>query len=338
MPVVSEIRLFSFSYAPKGWAKCDGSLLKVADFFELFLQLKYRFGGEGLEFRLPDLRGRVLIDSGANRPAFFRAGVEQHVLTTKEMPKHNHAAVASSLPADVNIPGEHFWASDVGYVSAKDSEMHLEALAVSGEDAGHNNMSPYLPLNYCIALKGDRAEQDYKDVFEYTGAIRPFANFVGDGTWLKCDGRELQIQQYSGLFSVIRYTYGGQENRTFRLPDLRGRALVSCGTPPALTHYELGEQAGEAAVKLTKAQMPAHNHIPTANEGVNNDKPNLSVWANDKSKRPAPNVFASKKGTGAPMHSEAIGWVGDDETHNNMMPYQVMEFMICANGEPPTAG
>jgi len=97
----SEIRLFAFDFAPKGWAKCEGQLLPVSNYRALSSLLGNRFGGDGkTNFALPDLRGRVIIGSGAGYPAFLYAGEQTHPLIIKEMPAHNHGAMASSEDAN----------------------------------------------------------------------------------------------------------------------------------------------------------------------------------------------------------------------------------------------
>jgi microcystin-dependent protein len=308
----------------------------MSNFQNLFSIIGTRFGGDADHFCVPDMKGRVLTHNGENLPPFLRAGVEKHVLTIKEMPKHNHVSIASSKGVDTNTPLSSFWASDVGYVRTDNSSMHPGTIKEEGNGVAHNNMSPYLPLNYCIASEGDYPDHSYGEVNEFTGAIRPFCRTLDEGRWLKCDGRELPLQQHMDLFKVLQYTYGGVENRTFRLPDLRGRALVSIGTPPELTHYKLGEKAGVASVKLTTDEMPAHNHKALANPESNSQIPKNCGWANYSRTRPAPNSFAKEKGDGAVMSAAAFGSTGDDEAHNNMMPYQAMEYMICTRGDDPT--
>ncbi|MDR6808600.1 microcystin-dependent protein [Dyadobacter sp. BE34] len=336
---ISEIRLFAFPFAPRGWAKCDGAIYSVSNNITLFMMLGYKFGGSGDNFSLPDLRGRVMIANGSPlRPDFLRAGAEKHVLTIKEMPAHNHSAVASSNGVDTFEPLGHFWASNVGYVKDSNNLMHPNTIKEEGGDLAHNNMSPYLPLNYCIAVTGEHPDGSYREVNEFTGAIRPFGRGVDEGVWLKCDGRELPLSQFIDLFKVLGYTYGGVENRTFRLPDLRGRALVSCGTPPGLSAYKLGEKAGEPSVKLTKEQIPTHNHKALVNPLCNSQQPNNCGWAVNSNTRPSSNSYAKEKGNGSVMGAGAIGITGNDEAHSNMMPYQAMEFMICSRGDDPTIG
>lgn len=108
---------------------------------------------------------------------------------------------------------------------------------------------------------------------------------------------------------------------------------MGTGTPPELTHYKLGEKAGEAAITLTKAQMPGHDHKALANATATSEQPNNCGWGNYSDKLPNSNSFASTKGNGAVMSAKAIGETGGDEAHNKMMPYQGMDYMICTRGE-----
>lgn len=334
---VSEIRLFAFDFVPVDWVRCDGASYSIFDLARLFELVGYRYGGEGQEFRVPDLNGRVLIHNGENRPPFLRAGAEKHVLTVNEMPNHNHRPLASSLGVNANTPENNFWASDVGYVKNSNELMHPDAMGIAGEDLGHNNMSPYLPLNYCISYEGFRPDEGYREMEEFTGSIKPFCKPVESGTWMKCDGQELPIGPFTELYSVIGNTYGGVESQTFRLPDLRGRALVGAGTPMGLINYKLGEKAGEAVVTLARSEMPEHNHKALASATATSQQPKNCGWGNYSVVRPLPNSFVTEKGSGAAMSTEAFGNTGGNEAHNNMMPYQAMEFMICVHGVKPKA-
>ena len=96
--------------------------------------------------------------------------------------------------------------------------------------------------------------------------------------------------------------------------------------------------AGEASVKLTKEQIPKHNHKALVNALCNSQQPNNCGWAVNSNTRPSSNSYAKEKGNGSVMGASAIGITGNDEAHSNMMPYQAMEFMICSRGDDPTIG
>jgi microcystin-dependent protein len=156
-PFLSEIRLMSFNFAPKGWAMCNGQLLPINQNQALFALLGTTYGGDGrVNFALPDLRGRVPIHMGNAHTLGERAGEQAHTLTLAEMPGHFHALNGTSAAADSNDPTGHY----LGLVNnAYASAQNLVALAASeignaGGSQAHTNMQPYLSLTFCIALQG----------------------------------------------------------------------------------------------------------------------------------------------------------------------------------------
>ena len=156
-PYLSEIKIFSFNLAPNGWARCNGQLLPINQNQALFSLLGTTYGGNGqTNFALPDLRGRVPMHFGSH-PMGERAGQESHTLTLNEMPAHTHQAVASSNGPTVKTVAGNFWASNTGfspYGTTVDTALSPAALGNVGGSQPHNNMSPYLVLNMCIALQG----------------------------------------------------------------------------------------------------------------------------------------------------------------------------------------
>lgn len=155
-PYLGEIRIFAFSFAPRGWAICDGSALPINQNQALYSLLGTYYGGDGITtFKLPDLRGRTAIhttDAQPGRPM----GEENHTLTVAEMPLHNHQARASAQGADTTNPAGNYWANctsnPYGVDSTKAST--APALASSGASQAHSNMQPYTVINYCIAVFG----------------------------------------------------------------------------------------------------------------------------------------------------------------------------------------
>jgi microcystin-dependent protein len=158
MPYLSEIRIFSFNYAPRGWAQCNGQQLPVSSNLALFQLLGTTFGGDGRTyFNLPDFRGRSPMNW--NRQISFgqSGGEAAHALTISETPNHSHTVSASSNTPDVNSASGANWATGTGftpYGSHVVLAMAPQALLTSGLGIPHQNMSPYLPLNICIALAG----------------------------------------------------------------------------------------------------------------------------------------------------------------------------------------
>jgi len=157
-PFLSEVRIFSFGFAPKGWALCDGQLLPINQNQALFSLLGTTFGGDGrVNFALPDLRGRVPMHVGTALTLGQRGGEQAHTLSISELPSHTHQARASADGPTASLPTNNFWASNTGftpYGTTGDIAMSPQALTNVGGSQAHLNMSPYLVLNVCIALQG----------------------------------------------------------------------------------------------------------------------------------------------------------------------------------------
>lgn len=159
-PFLSEIRVYSFNFAPKGWATCDGQLLPINQNQGLFSLLGTTYGGNGqTNFALPDLRGRTPIHMGSGHTLGERGGEQAHTLSISELPEHIHTMGASqdattrssnpsnklptnAAPNNVYGPAQNLVAFNSGAVSS-----------VGGSQA-HLNMQPFLTLNMCIALQG----------------------------------------------------------------------------------------------------------------------------------------------------------------------------------------
>jgi microcystin-dependent protein len=164
-PFVAEIRIFPFNFAPKGWATCDGQLLPLSQNTALFSLLGTTYGGDGkTTFALPDMQNNAPLHPGQGQGLSLydlgQTGGEQFVtLLTAEMPLHTHQLRGSTEDADDDDPPNAAWASSVGltmYLPPPGSlvNMAVEALPPAGGSLPHNNMMPYLTLNFCIALQG----------------------------------------------------------------------------------------------------------------------------------------------------------------------------------------
>lgn len=156
-PFVGEIRLFANNYAPRNWALCEGQILRINQYQALYSLLGNVYGGDGVTtFALPDYRGRVPIHVSPNIPLGTSAGEATHTLSVQEMPQHTHQVSASQNPASSESPSGNVWATlDQAYdPAATMTPMSSSAIANSGGSQAHNNMQPYLTLNFAIALQG----------------------------------------------------------------------------------------------------------------------------------------------------------------------------------------
>lgn len=157
-PFLSEIRVFSFNFAPRTWAQCNGQLLPINQNQALFALLGTTYGGNGqTTFALPDLRGRVPLHFGAGFSLGQRAGTESHTLTQSEMPQHIHTASAFSGLGNTSLPGGNLLADVAAkqYNPPENLTALLPAVVTSvGGSQAHENRQPLLVLNFCIALQG----------------------------------------------------------------------------------------------------------------------------------------------------------------------------------------
>ena len=164
-PFLAEVRLVGFTFAPRGNALCDGQILPINQNQSLFSLLGTTYGGDGrTTFALPDLRGRTPVHpgdaGGLNVALGTKTGQERHTLLTGEMPQHTHALRASNSPADNATPGSANVVanSDIpAYRSATGANlanMNSEMIQNVGGNQSHDNMMPWLAINYVIALQG----------------------------------------------------------------------------------------------------------------------------------------------------------------------------------------
>ena len=157
-PFLSEIRIFSFDYPPQSWAFCNGQLLPINQNQALFSLLGTTYGGDGrVNFALPDLRHRVPIHEGAGHTLGERAGETTHTVSVQELPQHVHHAQASTKTGDTAAPTAHVLADTVGQIYGTASNLTSltpATVTTAGGSQPHENMQPYLVLNFCIALQG----------------------------------------------------------------------------------------------------------------------------------------------------------------------------------------
>lgn len=158
---LSEIRIFSFGFAPKGWAQCDGQILSISQNAALFALIGTIYGGNGqTTFGLPDLRGRVplhfgTLQGGGNYTQGQTGGSAAVTLTISTMPQHNHLVNANpngnaSVGSSTAVPG----GGASGYGSSPNTAMNPAMVGNAGSSQSHDNRQPYLVVNFCISTTG----------------------------------------------------------------------------------------------------------------------------------------------------------------------------------------
>jgi microcystin-dependent protein len=171
-PFLGELLCVSFNYAPKGWALCNGQFLPINQNQALFSLLGTTYGGNGqTTFALPDLRGRGPVHFGSGISLGERAGAETVTLTSSQMPQHIHlmkgdattaaasnfnvAAAGRSLGNSIGVPSQGAtFVENVYDTAVPGAALHASTIGNTGGSQAHNNMQPYLTLNWIIALQG----------------------------------------------------------------------------------------------------------------------------------------------------------------------------------------
>ncbi len=156
-PFLSEIRLMSFNFAPKGWAMCNGQLLPINQNQALFSLLGTTYGGNGqTNFALPDLRGRVPIHVGSGFTLGQSGGEQAHTVTQAEMPAHTHNLQVTNANGSIPSPSGNILAGALNMYHSPANVTTLSPGTIGnvGGSQPHVNMQPYLTLTFCIALQG----------------------------------------------------------------------------------------------------------------------------------------------------------------------------------------
>jgi microcystin-dependent protein len=158
-PYIGEIRMFGGNFAPNGWLFCDGSLLAISDYDTLFNLIGTTYGGDGqTNFAIPNLASRVPVHTGNGYPLNQSGGAEAVSLSTQQLPTHTHVPQAANTAGSFTSPNAAFWASwgDGQYSTATGTPVAMSSAALlpSGGNQPHNNMPPYLAVNFIISLFG----------------------------------------------------------------------------------------------------------------------------------------------------------------------------------------
>lgn len=160
-PFLAEIKIVGFNFAPRGWALCDGQILPINQNQSLYSLLGTTYGGDGrTTFGLPEMRGRTPIHEGqdgvgSSHSLGQRSGEETHSLSIAETPQHKHSANVSNANGDAPIAIDNTLGEYNNMGNNGGNLINLSnAINNAGGGQGHQNMQPYLALNYCIALQG----------------------------------------------------------------------------------------------------------------------------------------------------------------------------------------
>jgi len=341
-PFLSEIKIFSFNFVPRGFAQCNGQLLPINQNQALFSLLGTNYGGNGqINFALPNLRGRVPIGLGNGYNLGQSAGQSATTVSITNLPAHNHSFQVYANSGNTNTPAGNLISINnteipsFSGVSAS-SIFAADLIANVGGSQPHNNMQPYLTLNYCIALQGIFPSQNknsvntenlrYNDAF--IGEIILMGNNFPPIGFTRCEGQLLPISQNTALFSLLGTTYGGNGKTNFALPDLMGRVALQAGQGPGLSLHYLGNSGGESNVTLTLSQIPSHTHAVNVANISTNDSPLGNYFG------PILGGYHSGPSSGT-LNSAAILPAGGGSPHNNMMPYLTISYYIALQGIYP---
>jgi microcystin-dependent protein len=155
-PFIGEIRIFSFSAVPQGWAPCNGQLVNISVNQAIFALLVNQYRGDGItNFALPNLKGRAAIHPNASLKVGQMGGEETHTLLINELPAHSHHAIGGSDASSFFATGNSWGTSYINsYAASADSTMKADALSETGKNQPHGNVQPYVVFQYCIAIQG----------------------------------------------------------------------------------------------------------------------------------------------------------------------------------------
>ena len=264
-----EIRWVPFNFAPRGSVFARGQRLPIVGNEFLFANIGTRYGGDGrLDFAVPDLRGRIVVDDGHGagltpRSLASLTGTETVQLTISNLPGHRH-----SIPNGGTTQN-------------------------TGSGQSITNMQPSMALNFQIAQHGTFPTRNLKlnesglaaVVIEFEPFFAEIHMFAGPepntvGNFNSTSGQLLSVINNEALFALLGTTYGGDGRNDFGLPDFRGRAPVGIGMGSGLSDYALGQRGGTETTTLTLEQMAAHSHdvnVPIGDQSFSYQQDSLSL-------------------------------------------------------------
>jgi len=170
----------------------------------------------------------------------------------------------------------------------------------------------------------------------FVGQIIMFGGNFAPRGWALCNGQLLPVSGNDALFSILGTTYGGNGRTTFGLPDLRGRVPMHAGHGPGLTNRQLGETGGAEQVTLDADQIPSHNHLMTVTDraGTAGQPSDLYLATNDKGGQ---DYGTPQDGEDQHLNEAAIRNTGGSQPHNNVQPFQTVNYIIALTGLYPSS-
>ena len=170
----------------------------------------------------------------------------------------------------------------------------------------------------------------------YVGEIRMFGGNFAPAGWMTCDGQLLPISEYETLFNLIGTTYGGDGTSTFELPNLQGCLPLHQGTGPGGVTFTIGQTAGSETVTLTTQMIPTHNHPLNATDSGPQAGPAGANPAVASTAQPGTMVYGAPATQPTTLHPNTIQMDGNNTPHNNIQPYQCINFIISLFGIYPS--
>jgi microcystin-dependent protein len=345
-PYLGEIRMFGGNFAPLGWALCQGQQLAISENDALFNLIGTTYGGDGQStFALPNLASRLPMHLGSGFILGQMGGEETVTLSTKQVPVHTHPVMASTATGAQTSPAANVLASSSSVKlyngNTPNQSLADKTIEPAGGGQPHDNMQPFLAINFIIALEGiypSPSSGGPSDDDQYIAEIRNFPFGYPPVGWAECNGQLLAISHNTALFALLGTTYGGDGKTTFALPNLMGSAPMQQGQGQGLSLRDLGEVGGEPTVTLIASEMPVHNHglEAFAGRGVNSNLADSTVTLSSSQG----NFVYDTTTPQSPAHMDpgTLIPMGGSQPHNNLQPCLTSDFCIATQGIFPPRG